>query len=57
MPCERKVGSDPGALHFILTVFVVASVGLLLLIAMSRRIGVLAGLVPGQAEDHEVAGS
>jgi carbon starvation protein len=40
-----------GYLNIILTVFVVASVGLLLLIAVSRWIGVLAGMVPARGED------
>jgi carbon starvation protein len=38
-----------GYLNIALTVFVVASVGMLLLIAVSRWIGVLAGMVPVQA--------
>ena len=39
-----------GALNLGLTVFVVVCVGLLLLMAVSRWIGVLTGLVPAQAE-------
>jgi carbon starvation protein len=39
-----------GYLNIALTVFVVASVGMLLLIAVSRWIAVLAGMVPVQAE-------
>jgi carbon starvation protein len=38
-----------GYLNIALTVFVVASVGLLLLLAVSRWIGVLSGMVPGHS--------
>jgi carbon starvation protein len=41
-----------GYLNSALTIFVVASVGMLLLIAVSRWFGVLTGLIPVRAKEH-----
>jgi carbon starvation protein len=45
-----------GYLNITLTVFVVASVGMLLLIAVSRWVGVLAGMVPARTGNRDLAG-
>jgi carbon starvation protein len=44
-----------GSLNIALTVFVVASVGMLLLIAVSRWIGVMAGMVPARVASRDQA--